>query len=517
MFPNGHALPMAPGQKADARSVARVLIVVLAIAAVPAVIRAVSYPDYPGTDDSFIHAAIIENLRAGRGWGINPHEPVNLSTSPLFTILMRGVASFVPDIIAAGSVITTLAVVLGVLGTSWVGMRITGEAAMGLLAAAIAAANVHLWRWTGTFIEAPLGFAGVIAILVAFLPLYVSPLQRPLHARFFALGLSIGVLSLLRFECGLLGLGFLAHHLVNDRRHLIGRYACAALGVIVPLALWAAAAWIMFGSILPTTLSAKTTAGLVLVNPALARQLASVLAPGFGAAFLLFALALAVLVAGRQSAAIAEAGRRSVLFATFLVAVIAFYYLKTDSLQSPARYLLPVMAVLPLAAIPFVAAAWRSLAPSARVAVFGLLALQFAVALAINHLRVAPVLARMKIGYVAAMGGAAEELNRRCGGRDVVLVHFDIGVLSYRHNHRCRIADSGALASPELRGLSIAEKVAAVRPRFVVESLGDPARSDITAVVPDAVLLWSRPFQSHSVGEPDRRYTVRLFELPARQ
>src|SRR4026207_1489267 len=57
-----------------------------------AVVRLIYEPGYRGTDDSFSHAAIVESLRAGNGWGINPGEPVNLSTSPLFTLLMLGLS-----------------------------------------------------------------------------------------------------------------------------------------------------------------------------------------------------------------------------------------------------------------------------------------------------------------------------------------------------------------------------------------------------------------------------------------
>ena len=104
-------------------------------------------------------------------------------------------------------------------------------------------------------------------------------------------------------------------------------------------------------------------------------------------------------------------------------------------------------------------------------------------------------------------------MSRRCAPGDVALVEFDIGVVSYYHQHACRIADGGALASPELRGLTLKEKLAAVRPRYVIESLGAPERSDVAAAEPGAREVWSRTFASHSVGEPDRFYRARLFEL----
>lgn len=489
------------------------LVFAVALSAVPVVIRAVYYPDYPGTDDSFIHAAIIENLRAGRGWGINPGEPVNLSTSPLFTLLMLAVSHIWPDVIAAGNAITAAAVSLAIFGTFIVASRITASRAIGLCAAALAATNLHLWRWTGTFIEAPLAYAAVVAVLAAFEPLYRMESRRPDVPAFLMLGLAIGVLSLLRYECGLLGLGFFVHHLVNDRRFLIRRYASAACGLALPLLLWAAFALAMFGTVLPTTFSAKTADGLILINPTLLRQYASVLGSGFLAGFLLFGGACAVLIANGARGALGHAVRRSLLFVIFAGAVLAFYYLKTESLQSPARYLLPAMGVLPLAVAPFLAAARPFLRTGWRFMAVSLIAAQFVVAFAVNQLRVAPVLSHMNREYVAAMSGVAAQLDRLCRRGDVVLVEFDLGVVSYRHNRTCRIADGGALASPELRGLSVPEKIERTHARFVIESLGAPGHSDITTKGRPLTLLWSRLFASHSVGEPDRSYVVRLFEV----
>jgi hypothetical protein len=141
------------------------------------------------------------------------------------------------------------------------------------------------------------------------------------------------------------------------------------------------------------------------------------------------------------------------------------------------------------------------------------MAIQLALSVFVIHTRVAPVLAGMHDAYVETMREAAEELDRRCAAGDVVLVEFDIGVVSYYHRHGCRIADGGALASPELRGLSLRDKIAAVRPRYVIESLSAPDRSDVAAAAPQAQQVWSRVFASHSVGAPDRLYRARLFAL----
>lgn len=489
-----------------------VTLTALCLAVLPALARLAYYPGYLGTDDSFIHAAIIESLRAGAGWGINPGEPVNLSTSPLFTLLMLGLSHFVTDIMVAGSRLATAAIMFGVFGTFVIAMRISRNATVGVVAAALAAVNVHVWRWTGTFIEAPLAFGGVILVLMAFGQLYGDRLPRPLTGRFFALGAAIGVLALLRFETALLGPAFFLHHLINDRRFMVRRYAAAALGAALSLAAWALYASTLFGAVLPTTVGAKTSNGIIVFNATLLGQIAKVLGPGFLAGGIAVTAAVALLLLRGRPGRLETALRKGVLFIAFAVAGLAFYYLKTPSLQSPARYLLPLMAVLPLATTPFLAEAWTIARSRLRAIAAGALAVQLALTVLVTHMRVAPVLAGMRDSYVKTMRAVARELDRRCAPGDSVLVYFDIGVLSYYHRHGCRIADGGALATPALRGLSLQEMITATRPRFVVESLGAAERSDVAAAAPDAREIWARSFASHSVGTPERLYRTRLFE-----
>jgi hypothetical protein len=484
----------------------------LCLAALPALARLVYYPGYLGTDDSFIHAAIIESLRLGEGWGINPGEPVNLSTSPLFTLVMLGLSSFVPDVMVAGSRLATAAIMFGVFGTFVIATRLSRDATVGLVATALAAINVHVWRWTGTFIEAPLAFGGVILTLLVFARLYLDRIPRPLTHRFFALGAAIGVLALLRFETALLGPAFFLHHLINDRRFLVRRYAAAAFGAALPLVAWALYAWMLFHAVVPTTLGAKTSHGIIVFNATLLGQVASVLAPGFLAGAIAVTAAVALLLLRGHAGQLETALRKAVLFIAFAVAGLAFYYLKTPSLQSPARYLLPLMAVLPLAATPFLAEAWTIARSRLRAIAAGALAVQLALTVLVTHMRVAPVLAGMHDSYVETMRAVARELDRRCSPGDAVLVYFDIGVVSYYHRHGCRIADGGALASPDLRGLSLQQMIAASRPRFVVESLGAVEHSDVAEAAPQAREIWARSFASHSVGTPERMYRTRLFE-----
>ncbi len=66
---------------------------------VPHLLKWVYYASYPGFDDAFIHLRVADNVASGRGWGINAFEPINVSSSPLFTMLLAaGVKLGLPDL-----------------------------------------------------------------------------------------------------------------------------------------------------------------------------------------------------------------------------------------------------------------------------------------------------------------------------------------------------------------------------------------------------------------------------------
>jgi hypothetical protein len=56
--------------------------------AVPLLVKLFCSPHYFGSDDSYIHLQVARNLISSRLWGINPGVRCNLSTAPLFTLLL---------------------------------------------------------------------------------------------------------------------------------------------------------------------------------------------------------------------------------------------------------------------------------------------------------------------------------------------------------------------------------------------------------------------------------------------
>ncbi|MGE3652135.1 MAG: hypothetical protein AB7G10_27655 [Reyranellaceae bacterium] len=482
--------------------------IALAAAFIPVAVRMAYYPHYPGSDDAFIHASIIQNIRSGAGWGINPGENVFLTTSPLFTLAFLGLSHLVPNVISAGLVASTIAVLVGGCGVYVVARQLRIDATLAVAATLLAATNLHLWRWGGTFMEVSFAYAAIIWTVALYLRLIAEP-EAPRTVLFGWLGAVVGLTVLLRPESGLLGIAFFADHLIGRRRWIVRRFAAAALGLAVSIGAYAVWATGVFGSWLPTTLAAKTTSSLILVNPEVARQAVIVFGTGCLGSGLALLGAAAVLATGAGRAAALQALRPGAALIAVPLLVVAFYYLKAEFIQSAARYFLPFMATVPVFAALAVAASGSRLARKALwigVGVQGLLAL------VLNHAMTAPVLARMWDQYVTTMSTAAAELDRRCMTGDRALVVEDIGVLSWRHDKTCYILDAGALATPDFRGKPLSEMVAAGRPRFVVETLGKP-EAPLTFPGRDAQIVWEKAYHSHSINQPDAIFAARLYEL----
>lgn len=472
----------------------------------PAAVRLLCYPSYPGSDDAFIHYAVAENVATGRGWGLQAGRSVNLSSSPLFTLISAALMRAGADAWIGIGALSLMASCAGVWLTWWAARSLGLD---GLPAALLAATNVHLWRWTGTFLETTVAWA--IVPLVIGLDALLRRRRERRPGPWLGLGCLLAVAVLLRYELALLAPA-LALQARSDRGR--ARWGAVAAGMAAVLLPWLGFAWSTFGSLLPTTLLAKSAA-LHWPAPRVLESLAAVAASAAPGGFVLTAVGLIGLGRGGGAAAVGRWAGRWVGLWFPLLAVSLFYAVRMEVLQSPGRYLLPFTPLLALLAT----AAFESQERGRRSAVVALLAvcLQAALALGINARRVAPVLRGMESGYVAAMEGAAAQLRHRCEPGDEVLVLTDVGVLSVAGTGACTIVDGGGLADPELIGVPAGEIVARRRPRWVVESLGDPERPLAAARGTGLVEVWKREFPSHGIARPDRRFAVRLYELRERR
>ena len=514
-------LDAAPGEADTGRGHGWIVVLVALLAAVPAIVKLVSYPAYPGSDDAFIHLAVAESVLAGTGWGLPGFGEVNLSSSPLFTVLLLPVLA-VGDV-GLAQLVTLLAAGLGLLATYAVARDLTASPQLGLVALALGAFNVHLWRWSGTVMEAAVAYAFVGAVVLA-----VVRLQAARHAdgkRYVLLGLVIGAAALTRFEAGLLlplALIQLAVARGLSREHLV-RLGLCVVGFVLALVPWVVFSVVTLGSPVPTTFSAKTGPAVILVNTEVTRQLVQVVVSGAWASLLLVAVGVVSLLAKRRLGGSLRTASSTVLLIGWPLALFAFYYLKTPTLQSAARYYLPGMWTLPVLAVVLIGLA-RAAGPRQR-ALRGLLstpalaavcALTLVAALVLNAVRVAPVLRAFPDGYQRAMQDGAAYLRASCRPGDVALIYVDIGVLAREGIGPCRLADAGGLASPELQGLTAEEAVNTTQARFVVHSIAlEPDEFVKTHPNLDGRLekVLSQPYASHAVAEAGARNHLEVYRV----
>jgi hypothetical protein len=480
----------------------------------PAIVKLYYYPDYPGSDDAFIHFSVIQNIHRGWGWGVNAGEPVFLSTSPLFTVFFSAVRSLTGHVVETGMALSLMAGSLYVLGVFVLAIRSCGSFFLSMVCAFLAATNVHLWRWNGTFMEVTFATCAVVWIVALFLSVSTTSPRRIL-AMYPLIGFLTGLGILLRPEISLILPAFFLHSLLNDRIDLGSRYGMLAVGLAVVLGPFAALVHAYFGVFLPTTFAAKTTTGLVWVNGTVWTQIFKTVASGGCGAGGAVVVLLALAWRSPARCSLAEAVRRSAVFWAIPVMGFLFYSLKTTELQSAARYYLPFMGTLPL--VLLAAPNQLSLRPGmVRAVLITACVMQVAVSGVLNHRVVAPVLSRMASEYIPTMTQAAHEVNARAKSGDSLLVYTDIGVVASQLSRSVYLIDGGGLASPWLQRMSLGAMVSRTRPRFVLESLGtDPMKVDraLTAGRVTGRLIWSQAFHSHSVEDAGIMYVARLYEL----
>lgn len=484
-------------------------LVVILVASIPALLRLVFYPSYPGADDAFIHLAIIESLWREGVWGINPGTNVNLSTSPLFTFIFYGARFLTSDVLSLGIVVLTLSVTAA-LGLTY---KISRDLGFGIPASmftlGIASSNLHLWRWAGAFMEASMAYLLVTALLWCFL---FKP-EKP-----FRLGILVGLLVLLRPEAGLIMVAFFGHDLLNKTPNIIRKYVSVSVGLCVPVVLWMIFAWWKIGNVVPSTFVAKSGAGLIFINPSVLKSTFLVLVSAFPALWILLGFSTLVKARPHQFVKIS-------VFWLFPLLVAAFFYLKMQGLQSASRYLLPMMACIPFLALPFVEVLTKPKPAGGPTKISGIflivaIAAQLLSAVYFYRTNVIPVTQRMWTDYVATMSAAADEILTRAGPADKTVVSVDIGVVSWRLAGRRTIVDDGELASPELHGVPLDQKIKRTQARFLLHSLGsseplfgEPNKTALGMHMPPMRLVWERSFRSHGSESPNKIYYTRLYEI----
>ncbi len=447
-------------------------LVLVAAALLPHAIKAVYYPSYPGFDDAFIHLRIAENVALGRGWGVNAFEPINVSSSPLFTLLLTFGRWLTTADIAFGMVASAVATSAAV-AAAYSLTRMTGSSAkLALLPPLVFATNVHLWRWNATVMEPTLACLMLALAIAAFFRAQAGP-----PVRFTLFGLAVGLAFVTRFELGLLlpagaiALFPAAAAGPANRAWFLRQCGWTLLGFLPLAVAWIVFGWVAFGAILPTTFHSKA-ASMSLPNVATVRSIAMVTASSLWAPTLLAGALVCTVMRKEGWVSVKNLCEPFLLPTVFAVLCIAFYALAVKELQSAARYLLPTLYALSLALGGVIARGLDRGLLSLRFVVSAA-ALHLGVMLAINHLAVAPVLSGFRDNYWSASRQAADYLASAAKPGDTVFAVSDIGILAYYSRDRYRIVDGPGLATPTLATLQPAERFRLSRARFVVEHYGE--------------------------------------------
>jgi hypothetical protein len=479
---------------ANSRSNSSVNLVVILLALIPSLVKLLYYSENIGSDDAYIHLQVARNVLAGHGWSLNADTPVNMSSSPAFTILLILVSALTVHAIPVVQILSCLASALGLLLIYGTVRSETGSERIGLISELSAAFSCDLWRWNGTVMEASITFLIVALLLFLFRRRQLGLRQE------FCCGVVAGLAVLLRPEL-LLAVAFCAALSASCAK--FGRRTVSALILLIGSALivtpWLVFARLTFHSFLPTTFYAKSVPSLILWNPVIVKQMLELA----GESFLWPTLLIAALIIRLVQRQLKVSWRSYRLPGGLFLGVLGFYYLKTPGLESPGRYMLPL---LPCAAVllglvvydsTFGVSTRRLVAIAAAIA-----ALQSATSLAINQIYLAPTLQRFESEYGETMHSAANFIASRVQSHEeTVLAVVDVGVLAYAADGRFRIYDGGGLASPELIRLSTAEQVQRVQPNYLIESQGDEAGEWDGKDGGRLCSIWYRKYRQHSVSQ----------------
>ena len=130
----------------------------------------------------------------------------------------------------------------------------------------------------------------------------------------------------------------------------------------------------------------------------------------------------------------------------------------------------------------------------------------------INATAIQPVLSVFNGEYRTAMMRGAEYLRENCKPGEIALIEIDIGIMADDGIGDCTLVDGGALATPSLRGMNLAEKLAHVRPTYFVRCTGLSA-DELASEHPQLELLMSEAYTDHGLTTAGQRDYMSIFRV----
>jgi hypothetical protein len=463
-------------------------------------------------DDAYIHLTIVNNVLSGNGWGINPHQPINVSTSPFFILLTTGLCSFGWSPPIVGSTVSYICSGLSILIFYSICRVYFAREILRWLCVILAVFDIFLWRWTGIAMETTLALT-MTGLAVRLYQVSLSSVGHERASPFASpliLGLVLGLATLTRYELSLFLPLFAAGNWVRERRLRYAWLSLLALGWAIVVLPWFAYAHATFGSFFPTSLEAKTLPGIRVLNGPGLKILVEVVGGAYVVPILFACVgAYFVMVKGTPNVRRTIDWAQVIPISGFPLLVCVFFYLKTGVPFSPARYYLLALYLLPITLVHIASAAIGRLAPrAAQNAVLGCGAAHCLVSMVLFGMIIVPVMSVDASTYSESADYVTSYLRKHCNPGDVVLMEVDLGLIAYLGTGNCRIADGGGLASPELYNLPIGTAIDHSGARYIVEQQA-LAPGGFAAKNKAFVILYQRQWLQGSVKGGERiRYYV---------
>lgn len=310
-------------------------------------ITAVMHYEYT-PDDTYIYLQYGKNIANGEGFSFNPGTPSYGITGPLWALLIAAGTALHLDPYVAAKTLDLFFACVALLVLYLVAFLILRDKRYAFLAATLFAFDAWFLRWTGSGMEASL------AVLLALLcTLYVYRNEYALAS------VVCGILSLVRPEGALLFVVLQVDNFINStNRWASFRSTLRSVGVFAAITLpWVVFSYIHFGTIIPNTVAAKTSAGMSwsefsFVATSVAGILGSTQAPS------ILALGAGVLIAWRKEG---WKGIRLDVFAFLWIVLLAASYVMMK-VQVVSRYLLlisPFIVIYGVWGIQKIGEAWK--------------------------------------------------------------------------------------------------------------------------------------------------------------
>lgn len=442
-------------------------------------------------DDLYIYLRMVANVLAGRAWGFNPGEAVNVASSPGWFLVLLGLGAAGAGGAAAAQVASAFCWALAVRAVDRLGELLAGDPRVGLAAGLAVAADAWTSRWLYSGMET--GLAVAVVAWAAVLRLGSPPGSRADRAS----GVLLALAPLVRPELVVVSLAALAVDLAGgERRRALRDGAFLALVG----ALWAAFSLATWGSVVPQTMVAKGSLG--------ARNIGAVAAAGRVLLVIASTQGIALLLAAATAVAWGRGGpgaRRKAARWFALALGLALLAYAARHVRVYTRYVLPLG--VPLVALGFAGlATWTRERGRRGGLVLGLaLAATLAANAFLAGVRVIPrtrAYARSMATFVLPL---AERIDRELPP-DAVVAAPNIGVLGYVGKRR--ILDLNGLATPAIvpykREGRVPEYLAAHPPDLLVEIGPEPARWGDDPAFPLALEETDRfPFRGMFVSGPE--------------